>query len=194
MMLLDFLAQSLLALDAKMLDFLFVCHKNNKLPKFIYYVCLLCELTGHGVLWFAASIITFLFVDHQEARIISLYLFILLVIDIVLVAPIKVYFKRPRPSANEGRIMWQVSEVDNYAFPSGHASRAVAVALFMAPWFGSRVGLMMYAWALCVSASRVLMGRHHPSDVIAGVLAGFIIAWCTNLVLHSLRIHNFFFT
>lgn len=180
--------QSLKSMDERLLEALFVCHEQNKLPKVLYYLCLFCELSGHGVLWFGGVALAILLAPAEKPRLLSLYMLLLLVLDVVLVAPVKVAFKRPRPAVNRGKeIMFSVSTVDSYAFPSGHASRAVAVAIFVIPWLSHTASLLVFLWASCVCWTRIFLGRHHPSDVAAGVLAGCIVAWCTSLVQGALQ-------
>lgn len=180
--------QSLKSMDERLLEAIFVCHEQNKLPKVLYYLCLFCELSGHGVLWFGGVALAILLAPAEKPRLLSLYMLLLLVLDVVLVAPVKVAFKRPRPAVNRGKeIMFSVSTVDSYAFPSGHASRAVAVAIFVIPWLSHTASLLVLLWASCVCWTRILLGRHHPSDVAAGVLAGCIVAWCTSLVQGALQ-------
>ena len=175
------LVRELLAdLDQKMLQALFVCHRNSRLPNALYYICLFCELSGHGILWVVGAALAVLVAQDGYTRSMAMFTLLLLILDIILVAPIKIFFKRPRPTMNEGKILFSVSTVDDYAFPSGHASRAVALAVYLLPWIPSHMAAALCMWAACVCVSRVLMGRHHPSDVLGGIVAGLVVCWCTN--------------
>jgi membrane-associated phospholipid phosphatase len=59
------------------------------------------------------------------------------------------------------------------AMPSGHATTAVAAAIAIgAIW--PRTRWVMWPYALLIMLSRVVVLAHHPSDVIAGALAGAV--------------------
>ncbi len=59
------------------------------------------------------------------------------------------------------------------SMPSGHATTAAAAAIAIgALWPRSRV--VMWAYALIIMFSRVVINVHHPSDVIAGALVGVV--------------------
>ncbi|MFB6262861.1 MAG: phosphatase PAP2 family protein, partial [Bradymonadaceae bacterium] len=69
------------------------------------------------------------------------------------------------------------------SFPSGHALGAAAVYLATASilshidWLGSRTALVgAYALAVGVGLSRVYLGMHWPSDVLAGWALGVLVA------------------
>lgn len=70
--------------------------------------------------------------------------------------------------------------IDNFSFPSGHASRVCYIAAFVSflddfsetYWFV----LSVWAWATLTSFSRVLLGRHFVLDVLAGACLGVLEA------------------
>lgn len=88
---------------------------------------------------------------------------------------LKVVFDRPRPAWVFGDQILALSDATTLAMPSGHATKAVALALpvlFLVAnrplgqgvWKGI-VGLL----ALGVAGSRIVLGAHYVSDVVAGV-------------------------
>jgi len=111
-----------------------------------------------------------------------------LVFDVVIVSLMKAIVQRERP-AEDAHDMMTVA-VDQYAFPSGHASRAFMIATVLDEHF--HVTLVwkctVWLWAVCVAVSRILLGRHHVSDVAAGTVLGCMecyLASCCSLWLSS---------
>ena len=142
-------------------------------------LCKVLEISGHGVPWFCGCgllLLLYLYVRDRTLLDYGLNMLTVLVVDILVVAPIKLLFKRPRPHLNAGSIPMSVSSVDSYAFPSGHTTRCVALAAYFCymppfnPWTH-----LWYIWGLLVSLSRVALGRHHVLDVGAGMVMGLVI-------------------
>lgn len=89
---------------------------------------------------------------------------------------------RPRPYEAHAGIMLFAAPLDHFSFPSGHTLHAVAftiVATAYYPW----LAWLTVPFMLLVAASRVMLGLHYPSDVIAGVVIGAAVAGPSLLVL-----------
>lgn len=63
-----------------------------------------------------------------------------------------------------------------YGFISGHATNAFGFATFTALLFRNRCySIVIYIWAFILSYSRIYLGVHFVSDVLAGAIAGSTI-------------------
>ncbi len=77
-----------------------------------------------------------------------------------------------------------VNEPDPNSFPSGHTCAAFAAGLSWAralPWRWARAGAVVLA--VCMGLSRLYVGVHYPSDVLAGALVGAFCAWAAWLLV-----------
>jgi membrane-associated phospholipid phosphatase len=93
---------------------------------------------------------------------------------------LKYSFNRTRPyDAFPGDIINYDIETDA-SFPSGHTSGAFATATALSlkypEWY---VIVPSYLWASSVGYSRMHLGMHYPSDVLAGAVLGAGSAWVT---------------
>ncbi len=77
---------------------------------------------------------------------------------------------------------------DSYSFPSGHSTTAFATATALTleypKWY---VIVPSYAYAGTVAYSRMHLGVHYPSDVLAGALIGSGCAWLSHIVNKKLN-------
>jgi membrane-associated phospholipid phosphatase len=89
---------------------------------------------------------------------------------------------RPRAMAEQGWYgpyhdgKWLIGQADFNSFPSGHTATAVGFAgvlLFAAPGWGIPAMIA----ALAIAISRILLGAHHPSDVVTAAIISLAIAW-----------------
>ena len=87
----------------------------------------------------------------------------------------KRWTRRPRPFARDGRIRAWVAPLDEFSFPSGHTLHAVAFTLVALAHYPGLAPLLI-PFAACVAASRVVLGLHYPSDVLAATVIGSVLA------------------
>lgn len=81
--------------------------------------------------------------------------------------------RRPRPS--DPRIRVRLAPPGRWGFPSSHAASTAAAAVAYSSLLGRRLPL---ASIPLMMASRVVVGLHYPSDVLAGaVLGGAVGRW-----------------
>merc|ERR1712098_5703 len=109
-------------------------------------------------------------------------LLLALILDIVIVAVVKAFTRRRRPSYNYDDQHATLKAIDKFSFPSGHATRSVLLCVFFAVLYPAPLLLwiliapVLILWSGSVCVSRVLLARHHLLDCVAGVLIGFLEA------------------
>lgn len=66
-----------------------------------------------------------------------------------------------------------MTNVTSASFPSGHTSAAFVIATALSIAFPKRyVIVFSFLWAFATGYSRMYLGVHYPSDVIAGAIVG----------------------
>src|SRR6266568_371932 len=60
---------------------------------------------------------------------------------------------------------------DQFSFPSGHTMTAFSIALVVSYFYPSLEGVLFFL-ALSIAVSRIVLGMHFLSDVLAGVVMG----------------------
>jgi undecaprenyl-diphosphatase len=102
---------------------------------------------------------------------------------------LKISFHRPRPTP-----FFDTPLPSSWSFPSGHALLSfcffgIAAALFNADrrplWLRTLVWTLAALLVASIGLSRIYLGVHYPSDVVAGYLGGFV--WLLGVRLAWLR-------
>jgi undecaprenyl-diphosphatase len=92
----------------------------------------------------------------------------------------KLFFRRARPEGEWGGVY---RRLDPHSFPSGHAARTLALAFVILIGLGPVPGLLLVAWSIAVGLSRVALGVHWPSDIVAGWIVGLVAGLAAGLLL-----------
>jgi undecaprenyl-diphosphatase len=93
---------------------------------------------------------------------------------------------RPRPFVADPQIHAFLSHAADPSFPSDHATAAFAIAVVLLVRFG-RPALPVLLAAIALAASRVLIGLHYPTDVLAGAVIGTVAALLVSSLVTRIR-------
>ncbi len=123
--------------------------------------------SGDSWFWVAGLILVWFF--SRSFHGISAFLILAIVLLAGIVMVIKLFVRRRRPPGEWGAVY---RNTDPHSFPSGHAARACMLALFAVQLGPVWLAIIVVAWALLVSLSRVITGMHYFSDILAGIFLG----------------------
>jgi undecaprenyl-diphosphatase len=129
---------------------------------------------GDGVFWYALMAMLVAF-DGHAGLLASLHLAATGTVALALYKWLKRWTRRPRPFAADGRIRAWIAPLDEFSFPSGHTLHAVAFSLVAVAHYPALAWLLL-PFAAGVAASRVVLGLHYPSDVLAATAIGCALA------------------
>lgn len=133
------------------------------------------KLGDAGLLWIALSLVMLLWKPTRKAGVLALGAMILgLLVTNITIKPL---LSRPRPWL-DWPIVPLVTEKDPNSFPSGHTCAAFAAGLSWVrtlPWRWGRIAAV--AAAVVMGLSRLYVGVHYPTDVLAGAVIGSLCAW-----------------
>lgn len=129
---------------------------------------------GDGVFWYALMAALPLADGWTGARA-SLHLALTGTCAVLLYRVLKRLTRRPRPFREHQAIVARVPPLDEYSFPSGHTLHAVAFGVVASVWYPA-LALLLGPFALLVAASRVVLGLHYPTDVLAATVIGGAVA------------------
>ena len=121
-----------------------------------------------------------LFVDSRTAWNFFLAGLFAFGIELPLYKLLKNRIKRDRPCEQLSSIYQRISPSDQFSFPSGHTAAAFVMATLIS-YFFPLMALPLFSWALLVGFSRIYLGVHYPSDILAGIAIGMLSA-CGALV------------
>jgi undecaprenyl-diphosphatase len=118
---------------------------------------------------------------HGRTRRFAVDLLGVALVAALVVSLLKELFRRVRPCVALENIHALWDDPRDFSLPSGHATGSFVVAGFVAvavlrsrmrPTVSLAVSLFGFALAAAIGVSRVYLGVHYPTDVVAGSLLG----------------------
>ena len=144
-------------------------------PRWIRLWMLCATRGGDGWLWYAMGLVILLFGGNDRFRAVGSAA-LAAALGIALFLKLKKATGRRRPSAFEPHFWATLLPPDQFSFPSGHTITGFAVALSLIEFYpGLAAGLLFCA--LSIALSRILLGMHFLSDVVAGAAIGAALAY-----------------
>lgn len=153
-----------------------VCHLFNRANRRRMPARLFAAVSrlGDGVFWYAI-ILTLPLIHGAAAARVSLQMVAVGLISLFLYRWLKHTTSRPRPCQAEVGILQSVAPLDEFSFPSGHTMHAVGFSIILIAYY-PMWSIIVIPFTLLVALSRLVLGLHYPSDVIAGALIGSLTA------------------
>jgi undecaprenyl-diphosphatase len=129
---------------------------------------------GDGLFWYSLMLLILLF-EGSEGLLPVLHMALAGLSGTLLYKWLKGKTLRPRPFEVHQDIFMTGKPLDKFSFPSGHTLHAVVFGLVAINYFPA-LSFIIMPFVSMVGLSRVVLGLHYPSDVLAGALIGSLIA------------------
>jgi len=153
-----------------------VCGFLNRMsrPPTVNIFFVLISWLGDGKAWYAL-ILTLPLVSGEAGLMTSLSMVKVGVVNLVLYKVIKSLTGRARPCAVSSSIILRTAPLDQYSFPSGHTMHAVAFSMIVTAHH-PELAWVLASFSCLIAMSRVILGLHYPTDVLAGGVIGACVA------------------
>jgi undecaprenyl-diphosphatase len=171
----------------------FIEHRDHRLmrrvnrweaPRWVQLWMLCATRGGDGWLWWSVGLAIAIFGGpHRFHAILSAVL--AAGSGILLFRWIKQFTGRKRPCTYEPHCWADLLPPDQFSFPSGHTITALAVAVSLSLWY-PKLAVALVFCAVSIGASRIVLGMHFLSDVLAGALIGVGLAYASVWIVRSL--------
>ncbi len=129
---------------------------------------------GNGVFWYALIAALPLYYGPGAVPV-SLRMILIGALGLGIYKALKSKLIRQRPYIRHAVIRQATASLDLYSFPSGHTLHAVSFSAVAVSHFAELAWLLV-PFTLLVAMSRVVLGLHYPSDVLAGGALGLALA------------------
>jgi undecaprenyl-diphosphatase len=127
---------------------------------------------GDGIVWYLSMLLLPVMYGERGLRV-ALLMLLTGASGLAVYKLLKRTFVRERPFIRHAGISLAGAPLDRYSFPSGHTLHAVSFTWQMCAAF-PELAVVLVPLALCIAASRVVLGLHYPTDVLVGAVLGAV--------------------
>ena len=154
-----------------------VMHRANNwdAPRWVQFFVVAATLGGDGWLWCAMGFAILLFGGPERFAALGAS-GLAAALSIVLFLWMKRLTGRRRPCHISPHRWATLLPPDQFSFPSGHTMTAFAVAISLSLFYPSFLAVLLFC-AFSIGVSRILVGMHFLSDVIAGAILGAALGY-----------------
>jgi undecaprenyl-diphosphatase len=149
-----------------------VCHRPR-----VERLFRLVSRLGDGIFWYAMMAVLPV-IDGYAGFEAAAHMFVVGLLGVGIYWLLKNKLVRTRPFETHHDIRTCTVPLDKYSFPSGHTLHAVAFTIVVIGHY-PLLGLVAAPFALLVALSRVALGLHYPTDVLAGATLGAGLAFAS---------------
>lgn len=164
--------QTLMELDASSLLWIQEYIRNDFLTPVMKFIT---HLGDQGKIWIALAVLCLFFTGTRKAGILTgISLLSSLLVNNML---LKNLVGRTRPYEVIAGLERIIEKQGGLSFPSGHTASSFAAAVVLYLMCPKKIGVPALVLAILIGVSRLYLGVHYPTDVIAGAVSGTLIAF-----------------
>ena len=150
------------------------CVKSHSYRRFILAIKWLSR-SGDGYMQLIIPLII-LIRDGQAGRDFFMLALAAFAVERTIYFSLKNSLKRPRPPQVIPYFLAIVTPADQFSFPSGHSMASFLLATLVIAYMGNEA-FPIVIWAIGVGLSRIILGVHFPTDILAGASLGTLIGY-----------------
>lgn len=161
----------------------------NHLPHNVLFDTIFSFISGIGTagfVWVVIILILFIWEELKDKQGFYALIMALVLSYAIVEVGIKNFFRRPRPYITMPNII-EIGTISNsFSFISGHATVSFAAA-YVLSHHHRRGKWVYYLLALLIAFSRIYLGKHYPSDVILGIILGYLIGFACIRITNTIK-------
>ena len=153
------------------LSYLWLTSTLRRSPK--AFLARAVSMSGDG--WMYAVICAVLYMQgHEQAALLFTTLALIYAIEVPVYLILKNTLRRQRPYQRL-QLCAIIKASDKFSFPSGHTAAAFVFATTCS-YLIPDAGVLVFTWATAIGLSRVALGVHYPTDIVAGAVLGCCVS------------------